>query len=79
MPVVDIAFPLVGNFRLVSTVKKISCIVGGSVKRLKKPETLASKGRSGFIYRFLGKQAKNFCTYLERHRLTIVNYCYGTS
>ena len=23
-----------------------------------------------------GKQAKNFCTYLERHRLRIVNYSY---
>lgn len=54
--------------------------VGGSVKRLKKAETLLWQGQveaaQALFADCKGKQAKNFCTYLERHRLRIVNYSY---
>ena len=59
-PVVDITFPLEGIFRLVSTIKKIFCIVGSSIKRLKKAETLLWQGQAeaaqALFTDFLGKQ-----------------------
>lgn len=54
--------------------------VGGSLKRLKQAEALLWQGqREAAIALFADcrrKQAKNFCAYLDKHRLRIVNYAY---
>lgn len=54
--------------------------VGGSLKRLKKAETLLWKGKVeeaiALFVDYRGKQAKNFLRYLEKHRSRIVNYKY---
>ena len=54
--------------------------VGGSRKRLQQAEALLWRGQvDATIDLFItlkGKQAKNFCHYLEKHRHRIVNYAY---
>ena len=54
--------------------------VGGSQKRLKRAESLLWKGKVSetiaLISPLSGKEAQNFCNYLENHRHRIVNYCY---
>lgn len=54
--------------------------VGGSLKRLKKAEGLLWQGQveatQALFTNCKGKQAQNFCAYLERHRQRIVNYSY---
>lgn len=52
--------------------------VGGSLKRLKKASALLWQGQGQEAQALFadcqGKQAKNFCAYLQRHRDRIVNY-----
>lgn len=52
--------------------------VGGSLKRLKKAETLLWQGdveaTKALFANCRGKQVKNFCAYLDQHRRRIVNY-----
>ena len=52
--------------------------VGGSLKRLKKAENLLWEGKVDATIDLFTEcrrqQAKNFCAYLEKHRLRIVNY-----
>jgi hypothetical protein len=54
--------------------------VGGSLKRLKQAEALLWQGQveaaTALFTDCRNKQAKNFCTYLNQHRLRIVNYSY---
>ncbi len=54
--------------------------IGGSLKRLKKAETLLWQGdvetTKTILVNCRGKQAKNFCAYLDQHRNRIVNYKY---
>lgn len=54
--------------------------IGGSNKRLRQAETLLWQGQVDETIALLGelkhKQAKNFCQYLEKHRVRIVNYAY---
>lgn len=54
--------------------------MGGSLKRLKQAEALNRQGQvEAAIALFADcrrKQAKNFCAYLDKHRLRIVNYAY---
>ncbi len=54
--------------------------VGGSLKRLKKAEALLWQGQAQQVQILFaslpGKQVKNFCAYLEKHRSRIVNYSY---
>jgi hypothetical protein len=54
--------------------------VGGSLKRLKKAEALLWQGNveatQVLFANCRGKNVKNFCAYLERHRQRIVNYDY---
>jgi hypothetical protein len=54
--------------------------VGGSIKRLKKAETLLWQGdveaTKALLVNCRGKQVKNFCAYLDQHRNRIVNYEY---
>lgn len=54
--------------------------VGGSLKRLKQASALLWQGQvEAAITLFADcrrKQAKNFCAYLDKHRLRIVNYAY---
>jgi hypothetical protein len=54
--------------------------VGGSLKRLKAAETLLWQGQvddtQNLFLHCRGKQAKNFITYLKKHRSRIVNYSY---
>lgn len=59
---------------------KISCIVGGSLKRLKLAENLLWVGEVdvaiALFVELAKKQAKNFCAYLNKHRSRIINYAY---
>lgn len=59
---------------------KISCIVGGSLKRLKLAENLLWVGEVdvaiALFVDLAKKQAKNFCAYLNKHRSRIINYAY---
>lgn len=54
--------------------------VGGSLKRLKKAETLLWQGdveaAKALFADCRGKNVKNFCTYVDQHRDRIVNYEY---
>ncbi len=54
--------------------------VGGSMKRLQQAETMLWVGKVDETIALFAdsklKQAKNFCQYLEHHRLRIVNYDY---
>lgn len=54
--------------------------VGGSIKRLKQAEKLLWSGQVDVAISLFkacpGKQAKNFCEYLSKHRHRIVNYDY---
>lgn len=54
--------------------------IGGSIKRLKKAETLLWQGNveatKTILVNLRGKQVKNFCAYLDQHRHRIVNYEY---
>ena len=54
--------------------------VGGSLKRLKQAEALLWQGKlettKALLSHCRGKQAQNFCAYLQRHRHRIVNYSY---
>lgn len=54
--------------------------VGGSLKRLKKAEALLWEGKVEetqiLFTNFRRKQAKNFCSYLEKHCSRIINYRY---
>lgn len=54
--------------------------VGGSIKRLNQAEDLLWTGQVdatiALFANLIKKQAKNFCTYLEKHRSRIVNYAY---
>ncbi len=54
--------------------------VGGSLKRLKKAETLLWTGQVDQVIALFAecrlKQAGNFCNYLNKHRHRIVNYSY---
>lgn len=54
--------------------------IGGSIKRLKKAETLQCLGNveatKTILVNLRGKQVKNFCAYLDLHRHRIVNYEY---
>ncbi|MFM7715669.1 MAG: ISKra4 family transposase, partial [Microcystis sp.] len=57
--------------------------VGGSLKRLKKAESLLWQGKVEetitLISQLSQKQAENFCRYLETHRQRIINYDYYQS
>lgn len=63
-------------FHLVENLYK----VGGSLKRLKAAEALLWQGQvesaQALFTNCRGKQVKNFCAYLEKHRSRIVNYSY---
>ena len=63
-------------FHLVENLHK----VGGSVKRLKKAESLLWQGKIeetiALISPLKNERAENFCRYLEIHRHRIVNYNY---
>ncbi len=54
--------------------------VGGSLKRLQKAQALLWKGQveaaKGLFTDCKGKQAQNFCHYLDKHRQRIINYEY---
>jgi hypothetical protein len=54
--------------------------VGGSLKRLRKAEVLLWQGQvleaKALFSGCRGKQARNFCAYLEKHKVRIVNYSY---
>lgn len=54
--------------------------VGGSIKWLRQAEALLWHGKVDETRVLLSplnrKQAQNFCQYLEKHRLRIVNYAY---
>ena len=54
--------------------------IGGSLKRLKKAEALLWEGKVEetqiLFINFRRKQAKKFCSYLEKHRSRIINYRY---
>lgn len=54
--------------------------VGGSLKRLKQAEALLWKGQleatKALLANCKGKQAQNFCHYLDKHRDRIINYEY---
>ncbi len=54
--------------------------IGGSVKRLKQAQNLLWKGQVEATIALLtdckGKQAQNFCRYLDKHRARIINYQY---
>lgn len=62
---------------------KTSCIVGGSLKRLKQAETVLWRGQVdaaiALFADYRRQQAKNFSIYLEKHRCRIVNYEYFQS
>ncbi len=57
--------------------------VGGSIRRLRKAESLLWRGQvdetQALFVNLTGKQAQNFCDYLEKHRHRIVNYEYFQS
>ena len=57
---------------------KTSCIVGGSLKRLKQASSLLWQGEveaASALFAPLGrKQAHNFCAYVDKHRRRIVDY-----
>lgn len=63
-------------FHLVENLYK----VGGSIKRLKKAESLLWEGKVDETIKLISplnkKQAENFCHYLETHRNRIINYNY---
>jgi hypothetical protein len=52
--------------------------VGGSVKRLQKAKSLLGQGKIeetlDLISPLSGKQAENFCNYLNNHRSRIIDY-----
>ncbi|MGD2181852.1 ISKra4 family transposase [Lusitaniella coriacea] len=54
--------------------------VGGSIKRLKKAESLLWLGKVDATLKLIStltsKQARNFCRYVETHRERIINYYY---
>jgi hypothetical protein len=54
--------------------------VGGSIKRLRQAEALLWQGKVDeaieLFAQLQGKQAQNFCQYLQKHRHRIVNYAY---
>lgn len=63
-------------FHLIENLHK----VGGSLKRLKQAQSLLWKGQVdatiGLFTNCKGKQAQNFCHYLDKHRDRIINYEY---
>ena len=68
-----------GNFGLVSLERKY-LQSRGSLKRLKQAETKLWSGKVNEAIALFAdsqrKQAVNFCAYLTKHRLRIVNYSY---
>ena len=54
--------------------------VGGSLKRLKQAKNLLWNGlveeTIALFANCKGKQAQNFCSYLDKHRVRIINYHY---
>jgi hypothetical protein len=63
-------------FHLIENLHK----VGGSLKRLKQAQALLWKGQVdatiALFIKYKGKQAQNFCHYLDKHRDRIINYEY---
>lgn len=62
------------------TCARISCIVGGSLKRLRQAQDLLWTGQVDATIALFAdlskKQAKNFCAYLNKHQSRIINYAY---
>ncbi len=62
------------------TSRRISCIVGGSLKRLTEAESFLWHGQLEAAKALFAdcrrKQARNFEAYLTKHRTRIVNYAY---